>query len=46
MLKYAQEKNDELHYPEPVSLYPHPDTLKTVQNCTCKAFTWTSTAIP
>lgn len=31
LLKYAQEKNDELHYPEPVSLYPHPDTLKTVQ---------------
>ena len=31
LLKYAQEKYDELNYPEPIELFPHPDTLKTVQ---------------
>lgn len=31
LLKYAQKKYDELHYPEPVELFPHPDALKTVQ---------------
>ena len=31
LLYYAQEKLDELHYPEPVSLDPHPAKLKTVQ---------------
>ena len=31
LLHYAQETLDELHYPEPVSLDPHPAKLKTVQ---------------
>ena len=31
LLHYAEEKVDELHFPEPVALRPHPDTLKTVQ---------------
>ena len=31
LLSYTQEKPDEMHYPEPVALDPHPATLKTVQ---------------
>lgn len=31
LLAYAQEALDELHYPEPLDLDPHPDTIKTVQ---------------
>lgn len=31
LLSYSQEKLDEMHYPEPVSLDPHPAKLKTVQ---------------
>lgn len=31
LLRYAEEKPDELRYPEPVALDPHPSTLKTVQ---------------
>lgn len=31
LLRFAQESLDELHYPEPVSLDPHPAKLKTVQ---------------
>lgn len=31
LLHYAQEKLDEMHYPEPVALDPHPAKLKSVQ---------------
>ncbi len=31
LLSYAQEKPDEVHIPEPVELYPHPDNLRTAQ---------------
>lgn len=31
LLSYSQEKLDEMHYPEPVSLDPHPAKLKSVQ---------------
>lgn len=31
LLSYAQESVDELHFPEPVELYPHPDTLHSAQ---------------
>ena len=31
LLNYSQEKQDETHYPEPLSLDPHPARLKTVQ---------------
>ena len=31
LLRYAQEQVDELHFPEPVQLYPHPDTLPGAQ---------------
>ncbi len=32
ILYYAQEKTDELQYPEPVQLDPHPDTIASVQD--------------
>ncbi len=31
LLSYVQEKNDELHYPEPLDLDPHPDAIQSVQ---------------
>ncbi|MCI6377020.1 MAG: DUF5107 domain-containing protein [Clostridiales bacterium] len=31
LLHYTQEVLDEMHYPEPLTLDPHPDNLKTVQ---------------
>lgn len=31
LLSYTQEKLDEMHYPEPLQLDPHPAKLKTVQ---------------
>ena len=31
LLRYAQEKPDALHMPEPVALNPHPDDIATVQ---------------
>lgn len=31
LLEYAEEKLDEMHYPEPLTLDPHPAKIKTVQ---------------
>lgn len=31
LLEYKQEKLDEVHYPEPIVLNPHPDTIQNVQ---------------
>ena len=31
LLSYAQEKLDELHYPEPIDLDPHPDFIQSAQ---------------
>ena len=32
LLHYTQENNDLVHYPEPLSIYPHPDTINSVQD--------------